>query len=71
MGGLPFLVRDRPGHGSLFSAVDVTEPDGLRAELRALVGPGRLGAYVLTCDPADSAPQNSSPPADPTRPSPS
>ena len=63
---LPFLVRDRHGHGSLFSAVDVTETDGLRAELRALVGPGGLGAYVLTCNAGNSAPQNSWQPADPT-----
>jgi hypothetical protein len=45
---LPFLARDRQGHGSLFSAVDVTESDGLRARLRATVGAGGLGVYVLT-----------------------
>ena len=63
---LPFLVRSGDGHGSFFSAVDVTETDGLRAALRAIVGPGGLGAYVLTCNAGSGAPQNSWEPADPT-----
>ena len=63
---LPFLVRSGNGHGSFFSAVDVTETDGLRAALRAIVGPGGLGAYVLTCNAGSGAPQNSWEPADPT-----
>jgi len=63
---LPFLVRSGDGHGSFFAAVDVTETDGLRAALRAMVGPGGLGAYVLTCNAGSGAPQNSWEPADPT-----
>jgi len=62
---LPFLARDRQGHGSLFSAVDVTESDELRAVLRATVGAGRLGVYVLTCNAGNGAPQSSWEPPDP------
>ncbi|PRP92210.1 Beta-lactamase superfamily domain protein [Enhygromyxa salina] len=48
----PFLVRDRGGHGSLWSSVDVRPRDADLAQLRALAPRPGVWAYANNCSRA-------------------